>query len=170
MVQISNIIRYMLWLKWNWPWQTLKVTFFLSFFFLFLHLHEIVEGLYFYFSLSVCVCMCLSVCLSVCEQNADRTTTPILTRSSLLTAVARTLLKLVTLGQRSRSQWRNIYFSFIILCFGFQPLDMPLVDLHAYQVFERSLSLSISLSHTHTHAHKHIHTHRLSNNQNICCL
>ena len=46
----------------------------------FLHLHEIVEGLYFCFSLSVwCVC----VCLSVCEQNPDRTATPILARSSL---------------------------------------------------------------------------------------
>ena len=40
-----------------------------------LHLHEIVEGLYFYWLQFVCVC------LSVCEQNADRTDTPILSRS-----------------------------------------------------------------------------------------
>ena len=52
----------------------------------FLHLHEIVEGSYFYFSLSlcVCVCVCVCVCLSVCEQNADQTATPILTLNSCL--------------------------------------------------------------------------------------
>ena len=32
----------------------------------------------------------------------------------LLVALSRTLLELVTLGQRSRSQWRNIHFSFIL--------------------------------------------------------
>ena len=56
-----------------------------------LQLHEIVEGLYFYFSLSVCVCVCVCVCLSVCEQNADRTATPILTRSSLNSCVLQSL-------------------------------------------------------------------------------
>ena len=34
----------------------------------------------------------------------------------LLTALAQTLLKLMTLGQRSRSQWRNTHLFFIILC------------------------------------------------------
>ena len=34
----------------------------------------------------------------------------------MLYAVAWTLLKLVTMGQRSRSQWHNYHFFFIILC------------------------------------------------------
>ena len=62
----------------------------------------------------------------------------------MLTAVGQTLLILVTLGQRSKSQWRNIHFFHnslltsllwisallcpIIMKFGLS-LDMPLVDL-----------------------------------------
>ena len=57
----------------------------------FLHLHEIVDGLYSYFSMSVSVCVCLSVCMSVCEQNADRTTTLILTQSSLNSCLLQSL-------------------------------------------------------------------------------
>ena len=53
----------------------------------FLHLHEIVEGLYFHYSLSVCVC----VYVSDCEQNANRTATPILTRSSLNSCLLQSL-------------------------------------------------------------------------------
>ena len=69
--------------------------------------------------LCVCVCVCLSVCLSVCpsgsncEQNSSQTNESIWTQFSLngwLPALARTTWKLVTLGQRSRSQWRNTHF------------------------------------------------------------
>ena len=85
----------------------------------FLHLHEIVEGLYFHCSLSVCVCVsvCLSVCLSVCpaeflwtkfQPNAWTDLDAIFAKW-LLRTLARSLLKLVTLGQRSRSLWQKIY-------------------------------------------------------------
>ena len=46
---------------------------------------SVVEELYVYFSLSVCVCV------SVCEQNADRTATPILTRSLLNSCLLQSL-------------------------------------------------------------------------------
>ena len=72
------------------------------------------EGLYYHFSLSECVCVCLSVCLLFsCEQNSSRTDEPIWTVFTkwLLIALAEALLQLVTLGQRSRSQWRYILFS-----------------------------------------------------------
>ena len=72
-------------------------------------------------SLRVFVCVSVCVCLSgsACEQNSSRTDEPIWTwffTEWLFTALAQTLLKLVTLGQRSWSQWRNTHFSFIILC------------------------------------------------------
>ena len=98
-----------------------------------LHLHEIVEGLYFHFSLSVCLCVCVSVCLCVCvcvcvsvclcvrhflwtkfQLNGCTDLDAVFTKW-LLTALAQTLLNLVTLGQRSRSQWRDTHFFFIIL-------------------------------------------------------
>ena len=53
-------------------------------------------GLYFHFSLFVCVCVC--VCLSVCEQNADRTATPILTRSSLNSCLLQSLKPYIEIG------------------------------------------------------------------------
>ena len=105
------------------------------------------EELCFYFSLSVCACVCVCVCLSVCEQHADQTATPILTRSSLNSCLLQSLEPYWNWWPwvKDRSQWRNIHFSFIILCylpyFGFQPsydrskwnsvcrLDMPLVDV-----------------------------------------
>ena len=90
-----------------------------------LHLHEIVEGLYFHYSLCVCVCV------SVCEQNADRTATPILTQSSLnslVTYCSRSnpieIALLVTLGLgQSHSDAISIFlsqFSVDIPYFGFQ--------------------------------------------------
>ena len=82
-----------------------------------LHLHEIVEGLYFHFSLSVC----LSVCVTdfSCEQNSSRTDTLIdaVFAKRLLSTLAQTLLKLVTLtkaeGHRRRSNvtWKKIVIS-----------------------------------------------------------
>ena len=39
----------------------------------------------------VCLCVCVCVCLSVCEQNADRTATPILTLSSLNSCLLQSL-------------------------------------------------------------------------------
>ena len=71
-----------------------------------LHLHEIVEGLYFHCSLSVCVCVCVFVCLSVCPallvnkfQRNGCTDLDAVFAKWLLTALAQTLLNLVTLGQ-----------------------------------------------------------------------
>ena len=83
-----------------------------------LHLHEIVEGLYFHFSLSVCVCVCLSVrhFLWTKFQPNGCTDLDAVFAKWLLTALARNLLNLVTLSQRSRSHWRNTHFLFIILC------------------------------------------------------
>ena len=81
----------------------------------FLHLHEIVEGLYFHFSLSVCLCVCLSVCVSDVSlwtkfQPNGWTDLDAVFTKRLLTALTRILSKLVTLGQRSWSQWRNNLF------------------------------------------------------------
>ena len=84
-----------------------------------LHLHEIVEGLYFHCSLSVCLCVyvCVSVCLCVrkflwtkFEPNGCTDLNAVFAKW-LFNALAQSLLKLVTLGQRSRSQWRNTHFS-----------------------------------------------------------
>ena len=78
-----------------------------------LHIHEIVEGLYFHCSLSVCVCVCLCVQFFLWTKFQPNGCTDLdaVFAKWLLTAMARTLLNLVTLGQRSRSQWRNTLFS-----------------------------------------------------------
>ena len=91
-----------------------------------LHLHEIVKG-YIFNVVCLCVYVCLYVYLSVCVPVR----TALLVNKipaermhrfehglakGLLTRLAQTLLKLVTLGQRSRSQWLNTHFIFIILC------------------------------------------------------
>ena len=63
---------------------------------------------------SVCVCVCVCVCvytsdvflLIKCQPNGWNDLDVVFAKW-LLTALAQTLLKLVTLGQRSRSQWRN---------------------------------------------------------------
>ena len=77
----------------------------------------------FMFSLQiVSVCVCLSVCLSVrlclwTKFQPNRwTDLDAIFAKWLLIAQAQTLLKLVTLSQRSRSQWCNIHFIFIFLC------------------------------------------------------
>ena len=80
----------------------------------FLHLHEIVEGLYFHCSLSVCLSVCVRVRLISCEQNSSRTDALIWTRFSLNGCLPywlepNSVLKLVTLGQRSRSRWPRMY-------------------------------------------------------------
>ena len=71
----------------------------------------------------MCVCVCLFVCLCVCMsvnkiQPNGCTDLDAVFAKRLLIAMAQTLLKLVTLDQRSRSrsQWRKIYFFFIIPC------------------------------------------------------
>ena len=81
---------------------------------LLLHLHEIVEGLYFHFSLFVCLSVCLSVCVSdifllTKFQPTGWTDLDAVFAKWLLTALAHTLLKLVTLGQRSRSRGPKMY-------------------------------------------------------------
>ena len=64
----------------------------------FLHLHEIVEGLYFHFSLSVCVCLCVCPTLLVNKfQPNGSTDLDAVFAKRLLSILARTLLKLVTL-------------------------------------------------------------------------
>ena len=84
--------------------------------FAFLHLHEIVEGLYFHCSLSVCVCVCPAELLLTKIKPNEWTDLDAVFAKWLLPALARTLLNLVTLGQRSRSQWCNTHFFFIIIC------------------------------------------------------
>ena len=70
-----------------------------------LHLHKIVEGLYFHCSLSVCVCVYVCVCVRLCLWTAEfQPNGRGFYAKWLLTTLAQTLLKLVTLGQRSRSQ------------------------------------------------------------------
>ena len=66
----------------------------------------------------VCVSVCVSVrlCLWTKFQPNGWTDLDVVFAKWLLTALTRTLLKLVTLGQSSRSQWRNTPFFFIILC------------------------------------------------------
>ena len=66
----------------------------------------------------VCVCLCLSVrhfLWTKFQPNGCIDLDAVFAKW-LLTAMAQTLLNLVTLGQRSRSQWRNTHFFFIILC------------------------------------------------------
>ena len=66
-----------------------------------------------------------AVCLSVCVSDVflltkfqpnGWTDLDAVFAKWLLTALAQSLLKLVTMGQRSRSQWRNIHYFLIILC------------------------------------------------------
>ena len=87
----------------------------------FLQLHEIVEGLYFHCSLSVCLSVCLCVCRSVCpthflwtkfKSNGCTNLNAVFVKW-LLTGLAKTLLKLVTLGQRSRSLWPKMYIKMV---------------------------------------------------------
>ena len=65
-------------------------------------------------SVSVCLCMCVSVCpdfLWTKFQPNGCTDLDAVFAKWLLTALALILLKLVILGQRSRSQWLNIHIS-----------------------------------------------------------
>ena len=66
--------------------------------------------------LCVCLCECPSVCLWTKFQPKGCTDLDAVFAKWLLLALARILLNLVTLGQRSRSQWRDIHFFFIIFC------------------------------------------------------
>ena len=70
-------------------------------------------------SLSVCVSLCVCVCLCVCVstvflwtkfQPNGCTDLEAVFAKWLLTVLVRILLKLVTLGQRSRSQWHKTHF------------------------------------------------------------
>ena len=72
-----------------------------------LHLHEIVKGSCFHCSLSVCVWVCLSRNKIPAEWTHQFWQG---FAKWLFTALAQTLLLLVTLGQRSRSQWRYVHF------------------------------------------------------------
>ena len=61
-----------------------------------LQLHEIMKGLHFHCSLSVCVSVCPSVCMCVCVSVSKQ-----ISSQTNFSVLAQTLLKLVTLGQRS---------------------------------------------------------------------
>ena len=83
----------------------------------------------------VCLCVCLSVCVSV-TQNSSRKGASIwmrLTLNGCLHALARTLLKLITLGQRTRSQLRNINF-FIILCITLPTLYLSTIIFNQNEI------------------------------------
>ena len=84
----------------------------------FLHFYTYTKSWRGYIFTAVCLCVCLSVCLSVCPallvnkfQPNGWTGLDTVFAKWLLTALVWTLLKLVTLGQRLRSQWRNMHFS-----------------------------------------------------------
>ena len=69
--------------------------------------------------MSVCLCVCLSVCVSgsflwTKFQPNRYTDLDAVFAKHLHSTLARTLLKLVTFGQKWRSQW--LFFFFIILC------------------------------------------------------
>ena len=66
--------------------------------------------------LCVCVCLCVRLFLWTKFQSNIWTDLEAVFAKRLLSALAWTLFKLVTLGQRSRSQWLKIHFFFIILC------------------------------------------------------
>ena len=87
------------------------------------------RSLYFHCSLSVCLCVCLSVCVCVCVRACVRvcvsdvflwtkfqpngwTDLDAFFAKRLLIALARTLLKLVYLGQKSWSQWHSLLLIF----------------------------------------------------------
>ena len=65
-----------------------------------------------YIFTAVCLSVCMSVrlCLWTKFQPNKWADLDAVFAKRLLTLLAQTLLKLVTLGQRSRSQWRNIHF------------------------------------------------------------
>ena len=69
----------------------------------------------------MCVCV-IDRLLTKCRSNRYTDFDAVFAKQ-LLTAVAQPLLKLVNLGQRSRSQGRNIHFSFIIIFVNFPTLD-----------------------------------------------
>ena len=74
------------------------------------------EGLYFHCSLSVCLYVCVSVCpdfLWTKFQPNGCTDLDAIFAKLLLIALAQTLLKLMTFGQRSRSRWPKIYVKMI---------------------------------------------------------
>ena len=61
---------------------------------------------YIFTAVCLCVRLCVCVCMSTvsCEQNSSHTDLDAVFAKLLLTALAQTLLKLVTLSQRSRSR------------------------------------------------------------------
>ena len=68
-------------------------------------------------SIFTAVCLCVRLCLwtKFLGQPNRWTDLDAVFAKRLISTLARTLLKLVTLGQRSRSQWLKIHFFFIIL-------------------------------------------------------
>ena len=77
---------------------------------------------YIFTPVCLCVCVYVFVCLCVrisCEQNSSRTDTPIWTQFLLNGSLQHWLGPYWSWwpwGQRSRSQWLNVHFFFIILC------------------------------------------------------
>ena len=80
-----------------------------------IHCYTSTKSLKDYIFTSVCLCVCVSVCVSnvflwTQFQPNGYTDLDVVFAKWLLTALAWTLLKLLTLGQRSRSKWGNIHF------------------------------------------------------------
>ena len=67
-------------------------------------------------SVYLSVCLCVRLCLWRKFQPNGCTDLNAVFAKRLHSTLARTLLKLVTLGQRWRSKWRNTPFFFTILC------------------------------------------------------
>ena len=68
------------------------------------------EGLFFHCILSVCVCVCVRLCLWLKLRPNGCTDLDAVFAKQLLSTLAQTLIKFVTLGQRPRSQWIKIHF------------------------------------------------------------
>ena len=70
-----------------------------------------------YIFIAVCLRVCLCVCLNACELNSSRTDASIWTRFSLDGCLLHWLEPYWNWWSKvSKSQWRNIIFFFIILC------------------------------------------------------
>ena len=87
----------------------------------FLHLHEFIKGLYFHCSLCGCVCLSVNVSVNKIPTELMHWFDSVFTKW-LLTTLAQTLFKSVTLDQKLRSLWpkncdgRSLYQNLVHIC------------------------------------------------------